>query len=214
MYADVRKPTQARSQETLEAIVRATETLLEQRPFAEISVQDIVMAAGCSNGSFYARFAAKEDLLPHLYARYDDELAARIEALDASQRWADATLAQALETCIDEHIRAYAERPHLMREFMLFVRRSASNTPSAGVARRNRLFGRAVERLTSVRTERGAPVATEAAIFALTVIGNVVRELVLFGDKPLSRPGALPHATLKRNLMDLLLPYLEGSRAH
>lgn len=65
-----RPPKQERSRETLERILTAAESLLDGRPFAEISVDDIVNHADVSRSSFYARFENKDALLPLLYERY------------------------------------------------------------------------------------------------------------------------------------------------
>ena len=213
MEMTLKPPQQARSQETLAAILSASEALLEARPFDEISVQEITQAAGSSTGSFYARFRGKEDLLPHLYSRFDDRLADRISALDAGRDWASMPLADIIDLCITEHIRAYAERPHLMREFTLYVRRAGAAGPPGGTARRSRLFAGAVGRLTAARTTDGRPVRPEAATFILSVIGMVVREAVLFGDLPLARAGAVSHSTLRRELGELAMAYLAAGNA-
>ena len=63
----IHAPLQDRSRRTFEAILDATETLLARRPFEEISIAEIVLKAGSSTGSFYARFPAKDALLPALY---------------------------------------------------------------------------------------------------------------------------------------------------
>ena len=73
-------PRQDRSRATLAAIVQAAETLLDERPFQDVSVADIIARAGCTTGSFYARFASKDALIPYLYEKYD-------EALYQKPRW-------------------------------------------------------------------------------------------------------------------------------
>lgn len=59
-------PKQARSQRTLERIEQATLDLIAEKGVEATSVHDIVKRARRSVGSFYARFAGKEDLLLHL----------------------------------------------------------------------------------------------------------------------------------------------------
>ena len=85
--AHVQEPLQDRSRRTLEKIGRAVEELLATRSFDDISVGDIVRRARCSVGSFYARFASKDDLLPYLYERYDADLRPRILARAAPAQW-------------------------------------------------------------------------------------------------------------------------------
>lgn len=81
MTVHVRRPQQARSRRTLDRIVRAALELLAERGVEGTGVHDIVERAGSSVGSFYARFASKEDLLLYLEERLWS---------DAEERWAEA----------------------------------------------------------------------------------------------------------------------------
>ena len=82
----VRPPVQARSRRTLARILDATLTLLGERGWDGLTVQDIVSRARTSVGSFYARFSGKEDLLAYVEEsvwtrareRWDEQLSARI----------------------------------------------------------------------------------------------------------------------------------------
>ena len=67
--ARISEPRQERSRLTRERICEATLSLLAERPFASISVDDIVVRAGCSTSSFYARFSSKIGVLHHLQDR-------------------------------------------------------------------------------------------------------------------------------------------------
>ncbi len=51
------------------AILRTLEDMLEQRPFAEISVDDLAKGAGLSRPTFYFYFASKDAVLVRLFAR-------------------------------------------------------------------------------------------------------------------------------------------------
>jgi AcrR family transcriptional regulator len=62
----VRPPVQARSRRTLARILDASLTLLDERGWDGVTVQDVVSRAGTSVGSFYARFSGKEDLLAYV----------------------------------------------------------------------------------------------------------------------------------------------------
>jgi AcrR family transcriptional regulator len=82
----VRPPVQARSRRTLARILDASLTLLGERGWDGLTVQDIVSRAGTSVGSFYARFSGKKDLLSYVEEsvwtrareRWDEQLSARI----------------------------------------------------------------------------------------------------------------------------------------
>ena len=60
----------AKKQEIIETALR----LVEETPFAEISVSDICEAAGISIGGFYHYFNRKSDILSGLSERMDDHL--------------------------------------------------------------------------------------------------------------------------------------------
>lgn len=96
-----RPPKQERSRETLDRILGAAESLLDGRPFDDISIDDIVNRADVSRSSFYARFESKEALLPLLYERY--AAAARVALAEALN--VDDTVPP--EVVVDQLVRAY-----------------------------------------------------------------------------------------------------------
>jgi len=62
-------PRQARSRRTLERILAATEVLLAEAPFEEITVAEVAARAGISIGTLYGRFRTKRALLAAVCAR-------------------------------------------------------------------------------------------------------------------------------------------------
>lgn len=82
-----RPPRQTRSQRTLERIVRASLQILDEEGVAGLTVQAIVERSGSSVGSFYARFAGKEELLDYLGERVWREAAQRWDQALASRDW-------------------------------------------------------------------------------------------------------------------------------
>ena len=76
-------PKQDRSRRTLERIEAATLDLIAEMGAEATTIQDIVKRARSSVGSFYARFAGKEDLLLHLESKVWSDARARFdEALE------------------------------------------------------------------------------------------------------------------------------------
>lgn len=73
MKQDPVQPRQARSRESLERILDATERLLERRPFSDVRVTDIAEEAGVSAGLLYSRFESKDVILPYLVTRFMEE---------------------------------------------------------------------------------------------------------------------------------------------
>jgi AcrR family transcriptional regulator len=74
----LRPPKQARSRRTLDRLVEAAMSLMEDQGVEGTSVAEVVNAAQSSVGSFYARFEGKDDFVGYLEARV---------WADATQRW-------------------------------------------------------------------------------------------------------------------------------
>jgi TetR/AcrR family transcriptional regulator, ethionamide resistance regulator len=76
------------------AILSTLERLLEDRPFAEISVDDLAKGAGISRPTFYFYFPSKDAVLLTLFERVIAEADATFEAedhdtVDPAQAWRD-----------------------------------------------------------------------------------------------------------------------------
>jgi AcrR family transcriptional regulator len=84
----VRPPKQERSRRTLDRILAASLELFRQSGVEGTSVAGIVERAETSVGSFYARFAGKEELVHHLRERFRGEV---LDRWDAGMRAVDWT---------------------------------------------------------------------------------------------------------------------------
>jgi TetR/AcrR family transcriptional regulator, ethionamide resistance regulator len=74
------------------AILAATEQLLQQRPLNELSVSDIIDAAGISRTSFYAYFSSKTSVIAECLRRVMDQVMVAVDPF-LSQSAADAETA-------------------------------------------------------------------------------------------------------------------------
>jgi len=108
---------QARSEETLARILDATEALLTQRRFEDISVGEIVRRSRSSVGAFYARFPDKDALLGCLYERFRQEQAALTDAMFDPTRWQGKPLEAVLSYAIPFLVQLHRERQGLLRAF-------------------------------------------------------------------------------------------------
>jgi AcrR family transcriptional regulator len=93
-------PKQSRSHRTLERIVRASLQILEEEGPEGLTVHAIVGRAGSSVGSFYARFAGKEELLTYLGERVWREAAGEWDEAMASRELGGLTLAEVVERAV------------------------------------------------------------------------------------------------------------------
>jgi AcrR family transcriptional regulator len=96
----LKPPKQTRSRRTLERIVRASLDILEQTGPDGLTVQAIVERAGSSVGSFYARFAGKDDLLEYLGERVWREAATRWDEALTSRDWSGMDLGRVVEGAV------------------------------------------------------------------------------------------------------------------
>lgn len=111
----VRAPRQARSQATLERFVDATQLLLEERSFDDITVSDIVRTAERTVGSFYARFEDKYAVLFVIVQRMYERIEHLSRAFCDPVRWEDATLAEWVAEAVRLNVVAYRRAGPLFR---------------------------------------------------------------------------------------------------
>jgi len=113
----VRPPVQARSRRTLARILDASVTLLGERGWDGLTVQDVVSLAGTSVGSFYARFSSKEELLAYVEEtvwtrareRWDEQISALTGQGDLLGDRVRAVVQLLLEAQEDEFVRSLSQ---------------------------------------------------------------------------------------------------------
>jgi len=201
-------PLQDRSRRTLDKIVTAVEALLADRSFDDISVHDIVRRARCSIGSFYARFASKDDLLPYLYERYEADLRPRTQQRVASIQWERLSLRETVALVAEHTVDMYYERRHLLRAVALLARtRPGVVSPEVRQARGDvtDLPAKALARFAS---EIAHDDALEAARIGFFMVAAVAREKILFGEAPHAAATDLGKDRLRRELARMLFGYL------
>lgn len=176
-------PRQARSRRTLERMVDATQTLLRERPFDELTVDEIVARAGCTKGAFYHRFEDKAALLRLLNGRV------RQEALDAwdtflePARWADAPLSEFLRELAERTVSLYASNPSLKRAFIYEARWRGDADAAERARELNTHVRTRLERvLAGKREELRTPRPRVVAAFILNVLVGTVAQALLFDD--------------------------------
>ena len=207
----VRTPLQARSQRTLDAILDATEALLEDYRFEQLSLARIILKAGVSNGSFYARFPGKDALLPALYQRYHAGLPDKIAGLQR-RLGANRDLA---ETCADM-IGAFADflggRRNLMRAMVIYARtRPEDVRPILG--ERSGTHQQMVDLFRPFHAEIAGERPEERVRMGLFIAVAGLREAILFPDAPMAAVTGHGEAEIRRAAADMLFVYLTGKES-
>lgn len=204
----VRDPLQLRSRETLERVAAATERLLEERTFEEITIGDILREARCSSGSFYARFAGKDALLPYLYERYDALLRPRIEARLASAPWREMDFREACAALVHGMVEMYLERRNLMRALALYARAHPEAFSDAFLQQRREVQELPLAILQPFIERIPHPSPQAALRMGLFVVASAAREKLLFGDAPHAAVTPVTVQGLERELAHVLHAYL------
>ena len=202
----VSAPLQKRSARTLDAIVDATERLLDSKAFEEIAVADIVREAKVSTGSFYARLASKDALLPLLYRRYHQEAGQRgarlIEQIEAAD-----SLAVACHLVIEPFIWLYTARANLMRAVTLLARSNPQAIEEYMPERMelHRGIGRAMLRFAPEIRRRPVEQALRLAMF---MAASTLREALLFANAPFAQATSADPTGLRAEVVAMMTGYL------
>ena len=194
-------PVQERSRRTLDRLLDGAESVLSEKSWPEISIQDIVKRARSSVGSFYARFDSKEQLLVRLSGRLSDDVAATFEQLNALSTTLSAT--QFIERAISELINFHHRRRGLIRALTLVPRLDSSSALRSDGLRNADVFGSLAARISEISN------SPERARLGLFVVSLAIREAVIFPDISKSLL-SFDHNTLARELSTILISYLES----
>jgi AcrR family transcriptional regulator len=204
-------PQQARSRETLERLLSAAETLLEEGGVDAATVPAIAERAGVSVGVVYRRFPDKDTLMRAVYERFFARLREQnrggIETL-LRMRLSLAALACTVVTGM-----VAGHRRH--RKLLRALTRYARAHPDAAFRRAAQQMNReatiaTVELFLTHRKKLGHDNAEEAVRFALLAVSAVLHTLVI-EDDPLHDIAA-PH-DLEAELLRLFTRYLGITRA-
>ncbi len=176
------KPThQARSQETLERLLEATEELVSEKGFDSATVSDIVRRANSSVGAMYARFTDKDSLLVCLHERFCEQALATTEAALEPARWDGATINEILATALPFVVHVYRQKRGLIRAF--FVRGCTDHAFAERAGRVGQAISeRLIELLIARRDEIKHPDPVLAVDFALRTTFDVLDQASLFHD--------------------------------
>lgn len=105
-----KKPGQARSRDTVEAILRATARILVKEGYEGMTTNQVARVAGVSVGSLYQYFPGKEALVAALIDRHQEEVFA---ALSPDPQLLTLPLAEVAPKLIEAMLRAHSVDPPL-----------------------------------------------------------------------------------------------------
>lgn len=190
-------------------MLEAATELLADRPFDEITIDQIAERAGYTKGAFYARFDSKAALLRHLVARLTDGALEAWAAFLEPESWHDATLAEVVEAFVRRMVAIYTRSGNIMRVIDREVRLGGDPAVRAIVDRLNGEVTEGFVRLVRSRSGelppglRGDP--RDACEYWLMALVAVLRSGLLEpgGDLRAGSPADVAERTV-----DLMVPYL------
>ncbi len=174
----MRPPQQKRSQETLDRIVAAAETLLEQRRWADIGVADLTALSGVSVGSFYARFGDKEALLDYLDDLYTQAVVSMIER-NASKISQAVSLTHAVQILTDTIFDFFSKKTGLVRALVMRAR-DGDQGASARTARMTAEIPKIIDAFEAHKAEIIYEDWRIAVAEAFSIVFHAIREQLLF----------------------------------
>ena len=145
----MRAPQQARSQATLDRLLDATEVLLDEGSFDQLSVQAICKQANSSVGAFYTRFADKVALLHVLHERICGEAKQTAATSLDPELWRGVPMENIIDVMVRFVVSEYGGRRGLRKEL---VRRNGVD--DAFRARSIDVAADTVHRLAALMAER------------------------------------------------------------
>lgn len=206
--AVVRQPQQLRSQQTLDRILDAAESMLESHRFEDITVADIVRKAKSSVGSFYQRFPNKESLLPALYDRYDKKLRDDFARAYKSFERLPPDLASRVRFVARFVVRRFRNQRWLLQALALHVRQRPETVSAEQRRARTEWHERWCEALLALRDQIEHPNPESAARMAIFMVGATCRDKILFGEAPHAASLKASDRLLVQELTHAMVAYL------
>lgn len=198
-----KRPSQARSRATVDAILEAAARIFAARGYAGTTTNHIAAEAGVSVGSLYEYFPNKDALLVALVERHIAEAGALLGAVAARVLTPTTRLQEAVEDMVQAMIELHAQNPRLHR--VLFEEAPLPPQVRLRLDELERTMADWIAQYLSARPEVTAPDALTAATVLVQAIEALTHRLVIHGE-------ADHQATLVAELVTLATAYLRAAR--
>ena len=203
-------PRQARSQSTMDRLLDATESLLRDRAFDDLTIAMICKAADSHVGSFYNIFKDKDALLECLLERVDRDRVATFTRALSHARDNAMTLEQRAAALVGSAVRIAATRPGALRAWN-YARRHPGFTWKNARESNAAVIDAICQLFLDCRNRIGHPTPRQAIEFALVANQETVTRFLI--DRHTLPPGAarMSRAALTESLIAMFLANLRAS---
>jgi len=182
----VRPPRQDRSRRTLDRILDATEALLADRTFDQLTIGEVVRRARSSVGAFYTRFPNKKALLAALFDRHQQEAMATVESMLDPARWQGADVREIVKHIVHFTVRLYRRKRGLLRALVLQGHAHPDRRYQDPKQRDHMAVARVGALLATRRAEIQHPDPKLAGALGFLFVLATAREKILFGESTAS----------------------------
>ncbi len=203
------EPVQARSRKTMNRILDAAEALLAESSIDRIGIADITAKAGVAAGSFYTRFADKDDLLERLVERYIDDLHAVAKRVVPRIR-AEERLEARVEMIIDAVTGLFSQRRGVVRSVLMKIRHDPDYRNPVLMQEFQDFYDLAAELLVGTGDEVRARDVRAAGRFCMQIIASFCRDAILFEEFPVQMTTPRRDPAFKSALHAACLGVLNG----
>lgn len=202
---------QARSRETLQRLIQATEEILEKEGLPGATIPNIAARAGLSPGTVYRRFPDKDALLQEVFLRFLRRTTAFAEERLKPELWEGTPLNTMAAGMIGGMLHGYRNCPGLLRAMVHFVQR---HPDSRFRKEAEELQSRAMKLMTDLlltrRGEMHHPNPELAVPLGIMLVVFALREMFLHANIRKHWPRFLPgtEQQLNTELPQFFLRYL------
>lgn len=199
-------PQQERSRETLQRLLDATESILNESTYEALTVREVLRVSGVSNGSFYARFSGVEALLQELWRVVTQSMDEFFD--EATLARTDWKLSERVRWVVERRIDRFVKYRGLMRAFTMLI--ATGRLPVQDAERQQ--YRESRKTLTTfllvAADEIRHPDPAKAIELAEFTVAATARSLILFPDAPHAATIQISIAKLKQEMTQLFLAYL------
>ena len=206
-----RPPQQARSRRTLERLLGATISVIEEKGLAGVTIPEVAAAAGVSTGSVYRRFMDKDALLRSAFLQILEDSRAANQASLPPDRFQGLDLDQAVRAISRSLVVQYRGRAGLLKALDQFLEiQSDQSFRERAVDLIEANLRRVIEALQPFRDEIAAENPERAVAFALLSAATVIEVNKLQGPLLWQRMLPLDDDALAAEIAKAMAAYLRG----
>ncbi len=203
----IHPPQQERSRDKMGRMLEATEALLDQKNFDELTIAQIAKKARVSVGLFYTRFDNKDALLSALYEKHVLELRATTSRMFDPKRWSTVSVTRFIEELVAFMVRFHRKKRGLLRALVL-RHHSRPGRRYEDPAERAKTAIAAVGRFLATRSDEiPHPDPRLAGSLGFLFVLGALREKILFSEG-VARALRISDKRLAKELTTAFLGYL------